>query len=120
MSVMMRFAGSDGSTAKKIFPAIFSYAPTAPKIWPPARSLRDWISTRTTSAAAGAAIKRATMQIPRRRINPPIKTSHAESAVLPACLEAAAERVGADLVARRYAHRLQIDDDDVAHARFED
>src|SRR5436190_16464716 len=54
-SAMMRFAGTAGSTAKWIVPAIFSYGPAGPNVIPPARSLRDATSMRTTSAETGAA-----------------------------------------------------------------
>ncbi len=56
----MRFAGSTGSMAKKIFPESFSNGPAAPNAWPPARSLRDCTSIRTTSAESGAAERTST------------------------------------------------------------
>src|SRR3954452_24702441 len=61
MSVMLRFAGSEGSTAKKIRPLTFSYAPAVPKPAPVATSARDCTSMRTTSADAGAAASASTI-----------------------------------------------------------
>src|SRR5439155_15917659 len=57
MSATIRFAGSVGPTAKKIFPEIFSKGPAAPNGWPPARSLLDCTSMRTTSAESGLATR---------------------------------------------------------------
>ena len=54
-SVMIRFAGLRGSTAKCSVPASFSYGPAAAKLRPASTSARDFTSIRTTSAHAGAA-----------------------------------------------------------------
>src|SRR5262249_47552651 len=52
----MSLAGSAGSKAKSTLPTSFSYAPAAPKAWPPATTSRRSIRRRRTAAWAVCAL----------------------------------------------------------------